>query len=222
MKFSVHGSTVVVDPAVGIVAGFTGRDEEETRAHIDELAAAGVPVPSQVPTFYPIPPSLLVQDTDLAVVHGGTSGEAEIAIVVDGPHTWVTLASDHTDRLAEAHDIGLSKAVCPKVLAGEAWPYAQVRDRWDDLRLRSWLTVDGDRQIYQDGTAAALMPPEDLLGRIPFKRRPDTFVLLTGTLATFGGIRPGDRFDAELHDDARGHTISLGYTVQVLDLLTVP
>lgn len=220
MRFTVGGVTVEIEPDAVVVAGFTGRDEQETRAHLDELAEAGVTVPTVVPTFYSVPPSLLVQRDVITVIHGSTSGEAEIALVVDGPRTYVTLASDHTDRVVETSDIGLSKAVCEKIMATEAWPLEDVLERWDLLELRSWRTEGGERTLYQDGLAASLLPPRELLAMIPFAWRPERFVFLTGTLPAIGGIRSGEHFSAELRDPLSGRSISLEYCVRVLDLLT--
>lgn len=222
MRFTVHGSTVELEPVGCVVAGFTGRNQEETREHLAELVEAGVTVPDEVPSFYSVPPVLLTQRCDMTVAHGGTSGEAELALLVDDSRIYVTLASDHTDRDAETHDIALSKAVCEKVLATEAWPMAEVRERWDTLELRSWTTTGGDRQLYQEGTAAAFLPPENLLARIPFLWRPPRFVLLMGTLPAIGGIRPGEHFAAELRDPGTDRAITLGYTVNALDLLPAP
>jgi len=220
LRFTIRGATVEVEPDAAVVAGFTGRSELETRAHLAELVEAGVTVPAVVPSFYSVPPSLLVQQDAMTVVHGGTSGEAEIALVVDGPRTYVTLASDHTDRVVETRDIGLSKALCQKVLASQAWLLDDLIGHWDQLELRSWLTEDGGRTLYQDGLAATLLPPAELLDRIPFAWRPETFVFLTGTLPAIGGIRPGESFAAELRDPVSGDAINLQYCVRVLDLLT--
>jgi len=219
VKFDVDGKQVQLNPEAVIVAGFTGRDKGEVERHVAELAAEGVTVPDQVPSFYPLPPSVLTQDTKFDALHGGTSGEAEIALVCEGDGIFVTLASDHTDRRAEAVDITLSKQVCPKPFATMAWRYEEIADHWDDLQLRSWIEVDGERRLYQEGTAAALLSPGDLLQRLRFSRRPESFVLLTGTIPARGGIRGADRFLAELSDPVTRRSIRLSYRVRVLDVL---
>jgi hypothetical protein len=163
-----------------------------------------------------LPPHLATTSGRITVVGGGSSGEAEVCLVVDGDETFVSLASDHTDRQAESIDIGLSKAICPKPLAAEGWPIADVDGRWDELVLRSWI-VEGNGEVrYQEGPCSSLVPPPELLAGIPFAR-PRAFMLLTGTVPVLGGIRPSARFRAELHDPRRRRSIHLGYDVVALD-----
>jgi len=219
VKFRVGQRVVSVEPRTVIAAGFTGRDREAVDAHLRELAALGVTVPDRVPSFYPVPPSLAVQVDRISVTHGGTSGEAEIALIVAGGHTYVTIASDHTDRLAEASDIAMSKLMCPKVLGSEAWALEEVTGHWDALEIQSWIGTHETTELYQDGRAEMLLAPTELLSLIPFKERLRSFIVLAGTLPTIGGIRPGDHFRARLHDPVLARSLSLSYTVGVLDLL---
>lgn len=198
-----------------IVAGYTGRDQEAVREHIEELAAIGVPRPESVPAYWVLPPWLATTADDVVVSGDQTSGEAELALLVDGDDVRVTLASDHTDRAAEAVDIGLSKGVCPKPVAPDSWPLADVDGRWDELVLRSWITVDGDEVPYQDGSCGALVPPPELLAGAPAVAV-DRFLLLTGTVPVIGGIRPAAAFRAELHDPGRDRTIHLSYAISPL------
>jgi hypothetical protein len=201
-----------VDVQAVLVAGYTGRDRDEVQHHIDELAAIGIPPPDRFPTYWALPPWLLSQDPSIVVAGDRTSGEAELCLVADGDHLLVTLASDHTDRAAEAVDIGLSKAICPVPIARQAWPAAAVDGHWDDLVLRSWITdADGAEATYQEGSCASLVPALELLAGVPF-RRPQRFALLTGTVPVLGGIRPSASFRAELHDPVRGRSIALAYT----------
>ncbi len=158
-------------------------------------------------------------DEEITVTHAGTSGEVELALLRDGDLALVTLASDHTDRTAEAFDIAVSKLVCPKVLARAALPLEHLRGRWEQLALLSWIEENGERVLYQSGRAAELIAPDELLTHIPFRRRPERLVLLGGTLPAHGPLRGSPRFWAELRDDGRGETLRLSYRVRVLDLL---
>ena len=218
MRFQVNEDPIELNPEAVIVAGFTGRDERQVREHIAELADEGVTVPEEVPSFYPLPPSVLTQGTKLDVLHGFTSGEAEIALVFDGDKTFVTLASDHTDRRAETVDIHLSKQVCPKPFATTAWKYEEVVDHWDELRLRSWIEEAGSRRVYQEGSAAAILTPTSILDSLRLKHRPETFALLTGTVPVRGGIRGSNRFWAELTDPVHGRSLRLDYRVRELGI----
>ena len=222
LTFIVQGRTVEVDPAAVVIAGYTGRDRAVVEAHVAELADLGVPPPATIPAYYLAAASAATQAPRIGALHGDTSGEAEPVLVVDGAATYLTLGSDHTDRTAEALDIGLSKAVCPKPLAAEAWPLDEVADHLDDLELASWITVDGAEEPYQQGRLAALTPPPELLAGAPFATRPAGFVLFCGTVPAIGGIRPAAHFRASLHDPVLGRSITFGYGIDVLDVLLPP
>ncbi|ADB52782.1 DUF2848 family protein [Conexibacter woesei] len=221
IEFEVDGRAIAVRPQALVVAGFTGRDAHGVDAHIRELAEEGVAPPPSVPSFYLLPPTALTRARELCAVRARTSGEAEIAVIVDGDERWVTLASDHTDRGVEALDIGLSKEVCSKPIAQRAWAYADVVDGWDQLRLRSWISDAGERRPYQDGLAASLLPTQELVERLSPRMGVSRYVLLTGTVPTVSGVREADHFWAELEDARRGETIALDYAVRVLKPLEV-
>ena len=59
-------------------------------------------------------------------------------LIVDGDELFVSLASDHTDRAAEAIDIAMSKGDLPEDVRREAWPVASIDGRWGELELRSY------------------------------------------------------------------------------------
>ena len=217
--FAAGGARIAVEPEAVIVAGFTGRDRAGVEAHLAELEALGVPTPTEVPVFYPAPPGLAVQAPVVAVTGGQTSGEAEAVVVVDGDRIWLTLGSDHTDRAAEAVDIALSKLVCPKPVAAEAWPLDEVAGHLDRLEITSWIDEDGARTLYQQGRLGELIGPAELMEAAPFARRPERFLMFTGTFAAVGGVRPSPRFEARLHDPVLGRSIGLAYDIEVLDVL---
>lgn len=205
-----------------VVAGFTGRDEAEVRRHVEELAAEGVPAPASVPAYYLLDAgAALSQAQEIVVEHEATSGEAEVAIVVDEGEHLVTLASDHTDRRLETRDVALSKRRNPKPIAETAWRFEEVAGHWDQLRLRSWIREDGERRLYQDGALASLLPPATLIERMPAEVDRASFVLLCGTVPAHGGIRGADRFEAELHDPRLERAIALAYNVHRHERLAV-
>lgn len=215
MKFDVDGVTREIALDAVVIAGYTGRDRAAVQHHIDELAAIGVPPPASVPAYWLLPGWLATQDAVVVVTGAGTSGEAEVCLVVDGDETFVSLASDHTDRAAEAVDIGMSKAICPKPVASTAWPIATVEGEWDRLVLRSWATVDGEEVLYQEGTCDSLVPPPELRAGYPHAE-PRRFVMLTGTMPVIGDIRPASHFRAELSHPATGRVITLDYDIRSL------
>ncbi len=215
VKFDVFGVPRLIEPDVVVVAGFAARDAAGALAHARELAALGVRAPTEVPCFWRLPPYLATQTERLDVAGASTSGEVEACLIVDGDDVLVTVASDHTDRALEAHDLAASKRVCPKVIGTEAWPLDQIGP-WDELELRSWIADGGERVAYQQGSLAELLAPGALLERLPFAR-PRCFLLSMGTVAVVGGVRPALRFEGELADPARGRAVRLGYDIVDVD-----
>ncbi len=196
MRLAIEGAERVFAPEALVVIGYAGRDRAAVEHHIDELASLGVPRPPSIPLFMVFPPWLVSQEPSITVAGSHTSGEAEIVVVVDGDEAFVTVGSDHTDRALEAVDIVASKGVCPKPVANEGWAVSAVGDRWEDLSLRS--RIDGG-VVYQDGSAAANLPPMELVAAIGWAGpRPRCFVAFTGTVPVNGGIRPSAGFAAEL------------------------
>ncbi len=221
LRFQVEpiGGEVVSLPELAVVAGFTGRDRTEVLAHIEELAGEGVAPPPTIPSYYAVAPQLLIQDGLLVTTERGTSGEAEVGLVVDRERILITLASDHTDRVAERIDIAVSKRLCHKIVATSAWPFEDVLGHWDSLRLRSWIG-DEVSEPYQDGSLAQLVAPRALLEAIPWRRtEPQCFFLLCGTVPTIGGLGESNRFRAELYDPERDTRLVLDYRVEVCDFL---
>lgn len=196
MRLSIDGVERVFAPEALVVIGYAGRDRAAVEHHIDELAELGVPRPAGIPLFMVFPPWLISQAPSITVASPESSGEAEIVVVVDGDEAFVTLGSDHTDRVLEAVDIVASKGVCPKPVATSGWPAAAVSGRWEDLTLSS--RIDGG-VVYQDGSAAANRPPLELVEAIPWAGpRPRCFAAFTGTVPVIGDIRPSSSFAAEL------------------------
>jgi len=214
-----NGERIGFDVAMLIVAGWTGRDEAALRHHIEELAAIGVPRPSSVPVFYRNSTLNVTQTSRLEVLGPDTSGEAEPVVVAHGGRLWLTVGSDHTDRKAETIGIALSKQLCGKPVGRELWLLDDVAGHWDQIRLRSFATIDGRRVAYQNGTLAGMRTPADLIARLGAALAPGT-VMCCGTLAAIGGIRPATRFEVELEDPVLGRTLRHAYDVDVLPVVS--
>jgi hypothetical protein len=223
LSFDLHAKQgkqpITLLPAALIVAGWTGRDEAALRHHIEELAAIGVPRPSSVPVFYRNSFLNLTQAPVVEVLGPDTSGEAEPVIVALGDRLCLTVGSDHTDRKAETQGIALSKQLCAKPLGRDLWVLDEIAGHWDQLKLRSFATIDGQRVLYQDGTLAGMRQPADLIARYGAALKPDT-VMYCGTLAAIGGIRPASRFEVELEDPVLGRTLKHGYDINALPVVS--
>jgi len=192
-----------------IIAGWTGRDEAALRKHIRELEELGVKPPKTTPIFYRVSADLLTQASAIQVSGPDTSGEVEFVLLAKPDGLWVTVGSDHTDRKAETIGVSLSKQLCAKPIAKDAWRYDEVKDHWERLILRSWA----DGELYQEGPVTAMRAPEDLLSRYPL--RPG-WVMFCGTLGAKGGIRPSNVFRMELEDPVRKRKLAHEYRITVL------
>lgn len=219
MRFTLQpgGQDINFVPVRVIIAGYTGRNQDEVRAHVSELAPQGIPAPSEVPTIFRTTLDRLTAANEIEVVGARTAGEAEVVLLVNGQDTWVTIGSDHTDRELEKIDIPASKQVCPKPVSSAVWRYADVRERWDNLILRSWVGETGREQLYQEGRMAALLRPEDLFALL--RRRLGNLVdgaaVYTGTIPLIGGAfisKP--YFEAELFDETTGDSLKCSYRVR--------
>jgi hypothetical protein len=220
MGFKLGAQEINFTPARVIIAGYTGRDQEEVRAHVSELAAQGIPAPAEVPTIFRTTLDRLTTADEIEVVGPRTSGEAEVVLFVKGQaiqDIWVGVGSDHTDRQLEMVDIPASKQVCPKPVSSAVWRYADVRERWDGLILRSWVGETGGEQLYQEGRMAALLRPENLLALL--RRRLGNLVdgaaVYTGTIPLIGGAFVSKSyFVAELCDETKGDSLKCSYRVR--------
>lgn len=198
-----------------IVAGWAGRDMEAIEHHIQELEAIGVPRPSSVPLYYRIGSNQFTQEPVIQVVGPHSSGEIEALVFkVDG-QLCISIASDHTDRKLESYSVALSKQVCAKPAAKDAWLYADVADHIDSLILRSWIIEDGERKLYQDGPMATLRTPASLIEDYDGAFNEGT-VMTCGTVGAIGGIRTSTVFEMELHDPVLKRSLRHRYEVEVL------
>ena len=197
-----------------VIAGWTGRDRAAVDHHIAELAAIGVPPPSEVPLFYRISAQLLTSETVIQVVDATSSGEVEPLLIDDGESLYLGLGSDHTDRELESHSVALSKQVCAKPVATTLWDYRDVRDHLDDILLRSFVRDDpaAEWTAYQDGGVAKIRPLDQLIAACPFaagdgRLEPGT-AMMCGTLGVLsGGVRPARFFRMEMHDPVLDRTL---------------
>ena len=201
-----------------VLAGWAGRNQAAVDAHIRELEALGTPRPTRTPVFYRVASSLLTTGNAIEVVGTETSGEVEFVLVARRDGLWVGLGSDHTDRGLERTSVALSKQLCAKVVAPTLWRFDDLAPHWDQLELRSWAHRGGRRDRYQDGTVAAILPPERLLAMYAESRAVLDIggALFSGTVPTIAEIAPADEFEMELFDPVLGRSLQHRYRITVL------
>lgn len=203
-----------------VIAGWTSRDVEAMEKHIRELEEIGVPRPASTPIYYRVGAARITGADAIEAAGGDSSGEVEFVMFnVDG-RLWIGVGSDHTDRKVETYNITVSKQMCDKPVASTVWPWDELVDHWESLVLRSHIVTGGKRELYQEGSVAAMRAPVDLIERYEAghgKFTPGT-VMFGGTLAAKGGIRPADRFEFELVDATLNRRIAHAYGIDVLPI----
>jgi hypothetical protein len=209
--------TCTVEIETLVVAGWAGRDAHAIEHHIEELALLGIQRPSAVPLYYRIADNQLTQRESIQVVGPHTSGEVETFVFAANGELYISIASDHTDRKLEAHSVALSKQVCVKPVASQAWRMAEVADYIDELVIRASIVENGADVLYQEGTLATLRTPQDLIaGFTGGAGLRDGVGMTCGTVSAIGGIRPAATFAMELYDPRRERSIKHRYTVEIL------
>lgn len=228
MKFTLetmgHEEEIHFEMRRMVNAGYTGRNQEKVRSHIEELKKEGVPAPESTPTAYEMITQLVYFDDEIEVVGERTSGEAEYILLCSGDEVYVGVGSDHTDRELESVSIIKSKQVCPNIMSNHLWRLKEVRRDWDEIILRGWTkNEEGQKILYQEALLSAVMTPEDLMD---FVKNKSTDKKLNGTMI-FSGTIPlvtgtfvyGPYFEAELFNPRTGKRLNCHYQVRVLDYL---
>ena len=145
-----------------VVGGWTARDQDGLRHHIEELVKIGVPRPEKTPLFYRVSARRLTTDNAIEVLGDQSSGEVEWVMLRYGGRLWVGAGSDHTDRKIETQGISIAKQICDKPIAPRFWPYDEVAGHWEQIELSSEIIVSGTRQLYQKGLVAESARPGDV------------------------------------------------------------
>lgn len=219
MTFSVGGASLQIGIDRLIVAGWVGRDQAALQKHIDELAELGIAPPSRTPTYMNLAPEILTKAPLMEVVAGNSSGEVECLVVVDRDgRRYLGVGSDHTDREFEKYSIPASKQMCAKPVAAELWSFAEVENHLDQIEMRSWMVIAGNKTLYQEGKLGANRSVMELLQNIPEGTLAvgESFCLFCGTFAAIGGLKYGERFEFEIYDPVLKRRISHVYDIEVL------
>lgn len=199
-----------------INAGYTGRDQAAVQAHIDELKEEGIPAPDKTPVYFVKFTDKLTQSERFEVLdETDHSGEAEFALLFDKGDIYVGVGSDHTDRKLETIDIPKAKQVYPNTISRELWKLDEVIDHWDDIVIRSWVTAEGKKKLFQEAKLTAMLDAADLAERVKrLLRDPedtDGLVLYSGTVASLFKADYSPYFETELDDPVLGRKLGNVY-----------
>jgi hypothetical protein len=205
-------------------AGYTGRNQEAVKRHIEELKKEGIPAPESTPTAYEVISKLVYLDDEIEVIGGRTSGEAEFVLLCSQNDVYVGVGSDHTDRELEVASIIKSKQICPNVMGDRVWRLSKVSSHWDEMILRSWVKdPNGQKTLYQESPLAAMMTPDDIMAFVRERvddQRLEGLVIFSGTIPLIPeSTNFGDYFEAELTNPRTRQKLSCRYSVKRLDYL---
>jgi len=218
---AASGRAVPFDITDVVLAGYTGRDQEAVKKHVEELAAHGVPAPERVPAYYRTTLDRVTTSDRISVLGDQTSGEAEFVLFESEGQLWVGVGSDHTDRALERDTVRMSKQVCPKVVSSEVWRYSDISNHWDHIVLSSFVGDERPDRVYQQGGVTSLMDPTDIMQGVMARTnsRSDGMLVFSGTLPLVGELAFTKTFAAELSDEEHGLHIRIGYSVDVVEPL---
>ena len=208
-------------------AGYTGRDQEAVKKHIEELKEEGIIGPESTPTAYEVNTQLIYFDDEveeIEVIGNKTSGEAEFILLCHGKGVYVGVGSDHTDRELEVISIIKSKQICPNLMSRRVWLLKDVRKDCDELMLRSWVKNDkGMKILYQEAPLSRMVTPEDLMVFVQDEmddKNLEGVVIYSGTIPTLtNGANYNNYFEVELSNPKTGKKLHCSYKVRVLDYL---
>lgn len=207
-----------------IDAGYTGRNQEAVRKHIEELKREGVPAPDSVPAAFEVITKLIYFDDEIEVIGEKTSGEAEFVLLCSDKDVYVGVGSDHTDRELEPISVIKSKQMCPNVMSSRVWRLQDVRKDWDEMMLRSWVEDEkGVRTLYQEAALSAMMAPEELMGFVKDRlddKNLEGVVIYSGTVPILTEkTNYNPYFEVELHNPKSDKKLGCRYRVKVLHYL---
>lgn len=219
MQFTVEDKIMEWEPEKVVIAGYTSKDQESLKKHIDELKEQlGVEPPKRVPMLYEVSNYLLQTNSVVTELNNDGSGEAEVVLCDIGGKWYVGLGSDHTDRVLEAISVQKSKQIVAKPISNQLWPLDTVEKNWDDIVMQSWVEVNGQEQLYQEGTLAEFLEPKQLLNIIEERGYLSSEIaIFCGTLPIVNGeFVKSNKFKARLYDRKNNREILLNYEIKAL------
>jgi hypothetical protein len=197
--------------------GLAFRDLAHSEEHLAELRKQGIEGKVEKPMVFPLTPMALTTADEVDVLGADTSGEIEYVLYVRDGQMHVSVGSDHSDRVLERVSVQMSKQVCPDISARQVWPLEDVRDHWDELVLRSTVTVGQERVVAQEAPLSVLCTVDYMLDLLRRAEAPlDGLVLFSGTIPLKEKrTLYSDAYDLELEDPVLKRTLRHHYRVRV-------
>ncbi len=164
------------------------RDIEATNAMLDEIRAKGYQMHPAAGICFRS--RYLITNEEAIEVQGAqTSGEVEFVAVLHQGEIFISVGSDHIDRsleelqatmLGKVFDTAKMKQLAPAVIAKKAWAYADIRDHWDEIVLKSYVSAADQKIPYQEFPLANLLDLDYYLRECPWLNQ-DGSILLGGS-----------------------------------------
>ena len=219
LKFNLGGKHFEFSPKLLVMAGFTGRNRAAIQAHIDELAANGIASTSTFPAYYHKLADRITQAETLEALDSSDhTGEGEYCVFRHEGRFYLTPGSDHTDRKAEVHNVLKSKQIYPSIVGREVWAYEEVKDHWNQVELKSWATVNGERRLYQRFAMADLLSPPELMDWFKIKLTDpgemEGVMIFSGTMAGLFTLNYAEKFEVSLEDPVLRRELRSAYTLR--------
>lgn len=200
-----------------LVVGFAGKDIEKTMEHIRELEEEGIKCPKSVPVLYQCSKEILTTSKVIEVIGQKTSGEVEYLILVHDNKYYIGVGSDHTDRELEAVSIHKSKELCLKPYATTFWPYDEIKEHFDSIKLESSQILNGEKISYQHGLTSDLLSLETIIEKLKEEVNVNNGLIYTGTVPLENGFQYGESFECQIVDEKLNRSIGLQYNIQVIN-----
>ena len=218
---------------IGSVSGarFSSRDIARTRKQLDEMLEHDgrfTMATRTNPSIFHIGRYLLTQSAVFEVQGPLTGGEAEVVAIRVGDEVFISVGSDQCDRELDPLFPDKPKQMCPHPIASTVWPYSEVRDHWDSLRIYSHVVVGEHTVPLQDTALSALVDLEYLLAMDTVKRLADPMFLYCGSAPFLDSVGEmiqlyglpeetahgvGEIFLVRLHDPILNRTIEHQFRV---------
>lgn len=216
--FKLNDETIEFSFDKVFIIGYSGRDLNKTQIHIDELEKElGVAPPKYIPTIFECSKEIVTQNKKLKFIGDRTSGECEYIIIKNNNNIYISLGSDHTDRKLESVSVPKSKQVCLKPIANEVWEYEKIKNHWDQIELKSFVTINDEESEYQLGSLADILPVERILEEL--EKRVDSInnsIIFSGTVPLVSSFKYGEKFRVEMIDKVLGNKIHFSYDIDVI------
>jgi hypothetical protein len=235
-----QGAAHSIDVEVGKIgcSRNAARDIEATKAGLEKIRAKGYQM--HPPAGVCFRSRYLITNEDTIEVQGAqTSGEVEFVAVRHQGQIYISVGSDHNDRsvedmwtamLGKVYDSAKLKQLAPSVVAREAWPYEDIKDHWDEIILRSYVTANGQKIPYQEFPLSNLLDLEYYLDHCPWLGEDGSFLLggssdlvdelpkdlYQGQSTMEGVVFPPD-FHCQMIDPVLDRNIAHSYAILALD-----